>query len=852
MQMSIRIPSVLALICLCGSASAQSWGGGMGAIPYFDPSPGWTQQWAYEGAACASDIDGSGGVDVGDLLAVIAGWGGAEPDLDGDGSVNVSDLLQVIQEWGSCEGGWQQYDGWDPNLIDAYSGVIRVTIPLERIGVDAGDTILFDVASTGPGDGDPGVDHLSNPEQATPWWYVQSVAGPFLSYTITTEGGSGLAYDDTVGDVFADGCLDIVRVEVSNDASNLYVMIEADGDLSVEDWSQFMVLIDSRDGGTGDNPWGRNMDLGGAMVDAFLGAGCVRDDGTQFRVWAPNANEVTVAGNFNGWDFLAHQLWSEGNGFWSSDVTGAMPGDQYKFVIRNGDNWFWRNDPYARRVTNSTGNSIIYDSGTYSWSGDTFYMPSFNDLVIYELHIGSFGSYAPGNIQEVTSRLDYLADLGINAIELMPFVEFPGDVSWGYNPSYPFAVESHYGTPGDFKWFVEQAHARGIAVLADVVYNHLGPSDLDLWQFDGWNTDGNGGIYFYQDSRAETPWGPRPDYGRGEVRQYIRDNVLYWLQEYQMDGIRVDATKWIHRTDGGESIPEGWGLLQWINNEIDASQPWKFSTSEDMDLNQEITNGTGSGGAGFDAQWDAAFVHPLRGVLTAGSDAERDMDTVRSCVTYQYSGDAFKRIIFTESHDEVAAGNGKQRLVEAICPGCADSWYAKKRSTLGAAVMFTSPGVPMLFMGQEFLEDGSWDDWISLDWSRAGTYSGILQMYKDLISLRRNFWGNTEGLRGGGTNFFHQNNSDKIVAWHRFANGGAGDDVVVAANFSVSGRTGYRIGLPQGGTWYVRFNSDASSYDGSFSNWGTVDLNAEAVPWDGMGYSAEINIGPYSTVIFSQ
>lgn len=844
--------SLLVLTCLTAVVGAQSWGGGMGAVPYFDPSPGWTQQWSFEGA-CDSDVDASGSVDVGDLLAVIAGWGGSEPDLNGDGAVNVTDLLQVIQQWGPCSGGgWQQYEGWDPNLVDAYSGVLRVTMPLERLGVSTGDTISFDVASTGPADNDPGVDHLSNPAEATPWWYVQSVAGPFLSYTITSNGGAGLAFEDTVGDVFSEGCLDIVRVEVSNDSDNLYVMIEANGDLSVEDWSQFMVLIDAVEGGTGENPWGRNMDLGGVLVDAFLGAGCQRDDGTQFRVWAPNANEVTVAGNFNEWDFLAHQLWSEGNGFWSSDVPGAVAGDQYKFVVRNGDNWYWRNDPYARRVTNSTGNSIIYDPGTYSWSGDTFSMPSFNDLVIYELHIGSFGSFAPGNIQEVTSRLDYLAGLGISAIELMPFVEFPGDVSWGYNPSHPFAVESHYGTPGDFKWFVEQAHARGIAVLADVVYNHLGPSDLDLWQFDGWNIDGNGGIYFYQDSRAQTPWGPRPDYGRGEVRQYIRDNVLYWLQEYQMDGIRVDATKWIHRTDEGESIPEGWTLLQWINDEIDASQPWKFSTSEDMDTNQAITDGTGSGGAGFDSQWDAAFVHPLRGVLTAGSDAERDMNTVRSCVTYQYSGDAFKRIIFTESHDEVAAGNGNQRLPEDICPGCADSWYAKKRSTLGAAVTMTSPGVPMLFMGQEFLEDGAWDDWVSLDWSRAGTYSGIVQLYKDLISLRRNFWGNTEGLRGGGTNFFHQNNTDKLVAWHRYANGGAGDDVVVAANFSISGRTGYRIGLPQGGTWYVRFNSDAASYDGSFSNWGTVDLNAEAVPWDGMPYSAEINIGPYSAVIFSQ
>ena len=829
-----------------------SWGGGMGAIPYFDQAPGWNEDWIHSGSACEYDTDGSGAVDVGDLLAVIGGWGTDAPDFSGDGFVGVEDLLLVIQEWGPCGGEWSLEASGDPYLGSSSDGIVRISIPLERLGVSTGDVFEFDVASTGPGDNDPGVDHLSNPKQATPWWYVPSIGGPFLSYTVTSGGGASLEYLDTEGDVFGHDNLDIIRVVLANDATDLHITIETAGDLQAESWSQFMVLIDTGPGGTAESPWDTNMDLGGVLFDVFAGIGCQRDDGTQFRVWAPNGEEVAVAGSFNEWDMLADQLVSEGNGVWSSDVLGALPGDEYKFVIRNGDSWYWRNDPYARRLTNSVGNSIIYDSGTYSWAGDTFSMPSYDDIVIYELHIGSFGLTAPGSIHEVTSRLDYLADLGINAIELMPFVEFPGDVSWGYNPSHPFAIESQYGSPGDFKWFVEQAHARGIAVLADVVFSHLGPSDLDLWQFDGWNIDGNGGIYFYQDERAETPWGPRPDYGRSEVRQYIRDNILFWLQEYQMDGIRMDATKWIRQTEDGQPIPEGWSLLQWINDEIDAIQPWTFSTSEDMDGNHDITNSTGSGGAGFDSQWDAGFVHPVRGVLTAGSDAERDMNSIRSCVTSQYSGSAFKRIIFTESHDEVASGNGKQRLTEDICPGCADSWYAKKRSTLGAAVVMTSPGVPMLFMGQEFLEDGGWDDWIALDWSRADTYSGILQLYKDIISLRRNFWGNTAGLRGGSTNFFHQNDTDKVVAWHRYANGGPGDDVVVAANFSISGRSSYRIGLPNGGTWYVRFNSDAASYDESFSNWGTVDLNAESIPWDGMPYSAEIEIGPYSAVIFSQ
>jgi 1,4-alpha-glucan branching enzyme len=243
-------------------------------------------------------------------------------------------------------------------------------------------------------------------------------------------------------------------------------------------------------------------------------------------------------------------------------------------------------------------------------------------------------------------------------------------------------------------------------------------------------------------------------------------------------------------------------------------------------------------------------VHPIRSSVASTYDSDRDMDSVRNAILYQYSGDAMARVIYTESHDEVA--NGSTRLPEEICPGCADSWAAKKRSTLGAAVLMASPGVPMLFQGQEFLEDGWWSDDVPLDWGRADTFSGILQMYKDLIACRRNFWGQTEGLRGSNTNVFHQNNTDKMIAWHRWQNGGGGDDVVVAANFSVNGRTNYRIGLPGPGTWYVRFNSDSVEYDSSFSNWATYPVTAEEYAWDGMQWSAEISIGPYTAVYFSQ
>ena len=830
---------------------------GMGAIPFYDASPGAVQHWEYVQPSCAADANHDGSVNVQDLLMVIAGWGTSDADLNFDGITDVGDLLMVIGAWGPCDGtGWQQIGESDPDAEFAASGEVVVSIPLERFDGEPGDLIAFDVASTGVESNHPGIDHLSLSEQATPWWYVGSIAGEFLSYTISDGADQPVVYADTVGDVFDPvslGTLDLVEVRVWNDDTDLHVAIVVNGDLRVEDWSRFLVFIDAGEGGSGSNPWGRNIDLNGRQVEAVIGTVMEADDGTTFRVWAPNANEVTVAGEFNGWDFLVDHLAWEGDGYWSADLLGPTQYDEYKFVIRNGADWYWRNDPYARRLTNSSGNSIIYDPDTYVWD-DSFTMPEWNDLVIYEMHIGTFGVLegggVPGTLEEVTSRLDHLAQLGVNAIELMPFYEFPTDVSWGYNPSYPFAVESHYGTPGDLKWFVEQAHMRGIAVLADIAFSHLGPSDLDLWQFDGWNESGGGGIYFYQGELAETPWGPRPNYGRSEVQQYVRDNFMYWLNEFHMDGYRVDSTAYMHGTGDGQGIPDGWSLLQYINNDIDASHPWKFVTAEDMRSDHSITNSTSSGGAGFDSQWDPNFVHPIRAAVAAASDSDRDMNSVRNAILQSYSGDAMARVIFTESHDEVA--NGSTRVPEEICPGCADSWQAKKRSCLAAAVLMASPGVPLLFQGQEFLEDGWWSDDVPLDWARADDYSGILQMYKDMIACRRNFWGQTEGLRGGNTNVFHQNNKSKLIAWHRWQNGGGGDDVVIAANFSTNGQSGYRIGLPGPGIWYTRFNSDSSQYDSSFGNWGTPPVTAEAVPWDGMPYSAEISIGPYTAVYFSQ
>ena len=303
--------------------------------------------------------------------------------------------------------------------------------------------------------------------------------------------------------------------------------------------------------------------------------------GATFRVWAPNADSVHVAGEFNDWDSTASPLTLEGNGHWSVDFRSATPGQHYQYVIRNGNDTIWRTDPREQEVTNSVGDSVIADP-EFNWTDQGFGIPPWNELVIYEMHIGTFNDIVggtPGDLDGAIERLDHLQDLGINCIELMPVNEFPGDFSWGYNPSHPFAVESIYGGPEALKRFVDAAHNRGIAVLLDVVHNHYGPNDMDLWRFDGWSQGDFGGIYFYQDERSFTQWGDtRPDYGRGEVRQYIRDNAVMWLQEFHMDGFRWDSTLNIRQTDFGDN-PDGWSLMQWINNEIDAIKPSAYSLS---------------------------------------------------------------------------------------------------------------------------------------------------------------------------------------------------------------------------------------------------------------------------------
>lgn len=558
--------------------------------------------------------------------------------------------------------------------------------------------------------------------------------------------------------------------------------------------------------------------------------------GVTFRVWAPNATQVAVPGSFNGWNTTANFLVKEGaSGLWSADIPNARAGHEYKYHI-NGS--VWKRDPRSRKVTHSTGNSVVYDPAAFNWMGDTRLAANLSDLVIYEMHVGAFydpapTSGGPGKLTDAIAKLDHLAALGINAVELLPVAEFPTDRSWGYNPSDPYAVEnSGYGGPDALKAFVRAAHQRGIRVLLDVVHNHYGPGDLDLWGFD---TGVSPGVYFYADAGiCCTGWGPRPNYGSEGVRSYIIDNFRMWMDEYHVDGFRWDAVGAMRHYDPGYvAIPAADSLISHINYTlIHTEHPGAVSIAEDR-----------SEGLHFDGEWDHGFCDTLINELVKTVDEQRDMGVLAGRIY----GSGWFRVLFTESHDRVGDLNGPgfQRLPTRIEPATPGGFYARKRSMLGAAVVLTAPGIPMLFMGQEMLEDEQFGDSNPLDWSHATTYAGVVSFYRDLIRLRRNLDAVSLGLTGPWMTWHAVDNGTKLLAYHRWG-AGADDQVMVVLNFSNTEIHNYTLStFPADGRWYVNLNSDWNRYSSDFSNRGSSVVQVSSG-------SGSVSVGPYSLLVLSR
>ncbi len=584
----------------------------------------------------------------------------------------------------------------------------------------------------------------------------------------------------------------------------------------------------------------------------------LEENGVRFCVWAPFADAVSVTGDFTNWSDNGFPLNKGNDGCWYAEVEHAEVGQEYKYLVRHGDKVLWRNDPHALQLTASNDSSVIVDP-SFEWDHDEYKLPPREELVLYELHVGTFvrnDPAMPGTFHDAMMKLDYLVELGINAIEIMPCSAAWMDRWWGYTPDNIYAVDAAYGGRRAFMEFVKAAHEHGIGVILDVVYNHLNKdAGLDLWQFDGWSErEDTGGIYFYNDGRAHTPWGDtRPDYGRPEVRRYIVQNAEMWLRDFHIDGLRLDSVIHLRNVEGKNNDPahdlaDGWRLLQEVNDAAQRSKPGALMIAEDLQGNDWITKPTKDGGAGFRSQWDSTFSGILREELAQKPDNQRDVGKIAMTIGTRTNGNPFERVIFLESHDTDAAATGGKRFEEAIAPGRANTMSARKRATLAAALLCTSPGTPMIFQGQEFADDNAFSHYESLDWQEASANERMLTLYKHLFALRRNVYKNTAGLLGLNVDVFHVDNATKIVAYRRWDKGGPADDVVVTANFSDKQQT-CQLALPAKGIWWTRLNTDWKGYGDGFGD--SKLQSIEAVERDG-SYVSEVMLPAYTVFVLSQ
>jgi 1,4-alpha-glucan branching enzyme len=573
------------------------------------------------------------------------------------------------------------------------------------------------------------------------------------------------------------------------------------------------------------------------------------DDGADFRVWTPFADAVSVLIET---DFQWHEttLKSEENGYWSGSVNDVKAGKAYKYRITTRDGRvIERNDPRARQLTVSdNGVSLIVDQD-FDWEDVESPQIPKEKQIMYELHVGTFNrpdAATSGTFYTAIEKLNYLKKLGVNMIELMPVTSMATSNGWGYAPNHIFSVENSYGGRRGLLDFVKACHSLGIGVILDVVYNHFS-TQTELWQFDGWSENGRGGIYFYNDERGDTPWGGRPDYGRPEVRQFILDNVTMWLTEYHIDGLRVDSTIYMRNTkgsDGGPAtdIPEAWSLMQDMVRLAHKISPHIMMVAEDNSGNEYITKPINEGGAGFDAQWGLGFPYALRAMLNIGG--WQSSDSLGKELQHNYNGQGFQKVIFSDSHD--TAANGSVRLNEAATPGNAGSVFARQFGLLANAIMLTAPGIPMLLQGQEFMQDGNFNDWQMLDWDKTTQFAGIVLAHEHLIGLRLDVYGNTTGLTGANINIFHQDNENRVIAYHRWLRGGTHDDVIVIANFNDRRFKTYELNLPVSGTWQVRFNSSWKGYSPDFNETESTSITT------GENNRIGIALADYNIVILSQ
>ena len=572
--------------------------------------------------------------------------------------------------------------------------------------------------------------------------------------------------------------------------------------------------------------------------------------GVLFRVWAPAASSVWVEGDFSP---TRVALAPEAGGFFAGEAPGAKVGSRYTFVLasRETSTELRRLDPYCRQRTDERVTCLVTDPSAFPWKDTAFVRPKREKQIVYEMHVGSFSrdpARTHGTFASAKARLADLADLGVNVIELMPVFDFGGNPDgWGYNPHLHFATKPTYGTADDLRAFVDEAHRRGIAVWLDAVVNHHdGFRQAPLRCFDGKCPNDAAGIYYFAPGPyASTPWGPRPSFTEPAVKRMFLDATTAWIDEFHGDGFRWDSTSNVRALDGQGTTPGGKELL--VEQNRIAKARGATSTAEDLKGFADLTKPVDKGGFGFDAQWDG-FGYDVARVLETREDDARDMDALARALTGSFDGDPFARVLFTETHDTV--GNGGARLPNRIDAADPESFAARRRSMLGAALLFTTPGVPMLFMGQEGLATGSFKDPPKTLLPKTPAGQLVHAFYKDLVALRKNVGGKAGALSEPGVEILHRNDTGKVIVFRR--HGPSGEDVIVAVNLRNRAYARYDFGVSAGGTYQVRLTSDRKIYGGDFADASVAPITTLAQPSDNRPFTLPVALGAYGVVVLSR
>lgn len=576
--------------------------------------------------------------------------------------------------------------------------------------------------------------------------------------------------------------------------------------------------------------------------------------GTSFAVWAPHAQAVQVVGDFNGWDGGAHPLSPVGGpGVWATFVPGIGAGERYKFRIQGSDgSWHEKADPMAFGTELPPATASVVVEPSHAWQ-DAAWVEKRDattwldaPLSIYEVHLGSWRRGL--DYRELAEALaDHLEATGFTHVELMPVAEHPFGGSWGYQVTSYYAPTSRFGSPDDFRWFVDHLHQRGFGVIVDWVPAHFPKDEWALARFDG------SPLYEHPDPRrGEQPdWGTYVfDFGHPQVRNFLVANALYWLEEFHLDGLRVDAVasmlyldysrsdgEWEPNRHGGRENLEAVQLLQELNATVYKHHPGAVMVAEESTAWPGVSRPTDSGGLGFGFKWNMGWMHDTLSYL--GNDPVHRSyhhGEMTFAIDYAFT----ENFVLPLSHDEVVHGKGS---LWGRMPG--DDWNKAAGVRALLAFMWAHPGKKMLFMGGEFAQEGEWAESRSLDWAQADEplHAGVQQLVADLNAIYRDAPAlySADTVPEGFAWIDASDTQGNVVCFLRI--GRDGSRLACLANFSGSPHHDYRVGLPLAGAWREVLNTDAGLYGGSgVGNLGAVE--AEGTPWHGQPASALVQLPP--------